>query len=845
MAAADSPVAYLRALYLFARQLEDQGKGTDKKITLDVRRPDLKTLQIDEQSLTRLIPQLDIVNQTLSRQLETYLARTSGEQRGLSRDDVLGRQRYPWQLPFDHAHRQCWLSLENGKPQLGELNYRISLKLPVSQRPENTYGVVSHPAFEAQRLLSGLSPAQQTLLTEAFTSRPGVTRAVDFFTRHYGSDESSLKALPHWLQRSELSAEQTEALLACGRSLPVLSANVAASAVPALDTQPALHIGAAYVNAPISVDPQSSLHLESDASGAISLVNTSWNRFERLHRMIRLQRWLQVPFDQLDTLLVSITRSEQHADPSFPLNDNTLRTLGVFRYLSRRYDLAPEEFSALLHEIPVHAPGTRRSLYDQVFNHTPLAGQPLRVDSLMFQAPLPDATRLQLCAGLGLRDTPDSLLWVIDQALEHLPSPCPTLKVLGAVYRQVRIARLFGLSVIDSHHVAHVLGGEVFCKQLVFPHLRPSGSNAPTDLLDVLMQMDWLVSWLKDSRQSIEDLRHQLVLDPDSQTPQVQAHLKQLNECVDLTRQGLLRQQDLDDLTLPQPKADTGAAPIQWHAVIVHGILRSNPLLRPNSPKELPKGIVELIEELTFSRDPQTNTDLRNEAREAIGKKFKEFYQQLQPLKGKIEALFSNAAHASYDPALITQCLRHTARQLARAAAAESSTSVLKNLLLTLPDAQLFLALAVSREVLHTFLLHPEWLCTEQAPGSVLKLSLNTIYLLQRFDYALNTYGLSQDTLLAFIQYANMPSAADPSPLHAQLANLLRWTPAEVEQVAQHLPGKRAHTLAHLDWVMRCRETARLTGLSAKTLLQTADLTATYTSQAWKQVGAALVAAAQ
>ena len=47
IAAIDSPVAYLRALFLFATQLENNGTGTQHKILLSQRRPDLKNLLID------------------------------------------------------------------------------------------------------------------------------------------------------------------------------------------------------------------------------------------------------------------------------------------------------------------------------------------------------------------------------------------------------------------------------------------------------------------------------------------------------------------------------------------------------------------------------------------------------------------------------------------------------------------------------------------------------------------------------------------------------------------------------------------------------------------------------
>lgn len=40
------------------------------------------------------------------------------------------------------------------KAGAGALNYRISLKLPYDQRPENKYGLVQQQAYEAQRLLT-------------------------------------------------------------------------------------------------------------------------------------------------------------------------------------------------------------------------------------------------------------------------------------------------------------------------------------------------------------------------------------------------------------------------------------------------------------------------------------------------------------------------------------------------------------------------------------------------------------------------------------------------------------------------------------------------------------------
>lgn len=81
MAAVDSPVAYLQALYAFALALESTGTESTPKIKLEARRPDLTTLNIDEQSLTALVPQRSVVNQMLADRLDAFLKNTAGRYR--------------------------------------------------------------------------------------------------------------------------------------------------------------------------------------------------------------------------------------------------------------------------------------------------------------------------------------------------------------------------------------------------------------------------------------------------------------------------------------------------------------------------------------------------------------------------------------------------------------------------------------------------------------------------------------------------------------------------------------------------------------------------------------------
>lgn len=845
IAAVDGPAAYLRVLYQFALNLEASGKGHRPKITLDERRPDLRALQIDGHSLTGSVSQLSIVSDTLTQQLEIHLAKAPGATRGLSINEALKRQQFPFLLPFDRAHLQCHLCLNEGKPALGELSYRISLKLPLSQAAQNKYGVVFQEAQEAQLLLSALSPSQQALLTDPFKPSYATdsSQRSGFFRQYYGADERALHVLETWLTHTELSADQTQALFARGMLMPKRSANVT--------TAPASS-GARYVNGPS--ETQASLNLSPSSPAGVRLLNTSFNRFERLHRMVRLQRWLQVPFDELDTLLWSVTCREQQASPLFELNDNSLRAVGVWRYLNRRYTLTVEEFSAILHEIPVDAPPHRLSLFDKVFNASALLQHPLRLDdrplALKVGDPQQAAIRQSLCAGLSTKDTPDSLHWLMTQSQRHLAPAPGALTLVSSLYRQVRIATLFNLSIRDSHDLAELLAGEAYTRQLVAPTLRASGSNAPPDLLDVLMQMDWLVSWLRHSQRSFADLRRQLLMDEPAQSPKVQERLKHLQTLVDLTDSGLLSQPDIDDLSLPQPEPVTGTPQIRWHAVIVQGLLRSFPLLpEKKALRELPARLVSLIDGLTLSLTAKTDAELKQGAKAALTKKLTALYHQLAPLKERLNSLFSDSA-ASHDPELLNVLLKHTSRLIAQASETASPGPVLRQMLLMLPDADTLLDLPVGREVLHRFLLNPHWLDSDYKAGSPLPLSLKTLYLLQRFQHAVKTRSLNEDALLDYLQLANTKAPAeDGADMRAQansrLAAMLEWTNSEIGLLAQRTADAHVHTVAHLDWLMRCQENARLTGLSATTLLQATDLAGYVSSSAWQQVADALIATAQ
>lgn len=856
IAALDSPAAYLRALHLFAEQVEKSGKGTRMRNTLAIRRPTLKSMVIDNSSVTRQLPMLTIVNETLNEHLQTHLTQNSDVYKSKSVNEVLAITRYPFDLPFDLAHQQCLLGLSDNKPRLGELNYRLSLSLPLGQLPSNAYGKVHHEAYEAQRLLSELSPEQQTLLTEPFW-----TASKSAFDAHYGSGETELNKLAHFLQQTGLTSTQADELLARGKYLPYLSDNTPSAPI---NTDLTHFYGVCYVNGTGS-NSSTRLDLKANENGQIVLLNSTVERFDRLQRMIRLQRWIKLPYAQLDNLMLSARLCEENPGVTFAINDNTLRVLGVYRYLNRRYGLQAEEFSALLYQLPVHAVGNIDSLFDRVFNQEQLNEHPLQLDN----SPLnPDATDIathtvlyQICAALGLSNTAESLGFVVERTQQINGYLKKDLTTLSALYRQTRIANLFGLTVMECAYLADMLGAANTSEQWVKPGLRISGSNAPADFLDVLMQMDWAVNWLKSNGSSVQQLRYQLLLSNTPQNSLISEQLKKLGELRDDIKARLIPQPEIDALNLPVANARTKTraklnpgpkvplAPHSWSNLIALGLIRGQPQLetKPSLPN-LKRGLLQVISDhVEFNTDIKIDQQLKNEVLQDLEPLLLPAYKRLQPVAEHITELFKDSSHVSDTSLLLKLRFKFATRQLISALGRPHSHG-LKHLLLLLPDADSSLQLPITREALQLFLLKPHWLDSHNDHHSMLKLTLGTLYLFQQFNHCITTYAVTQDVLLKYFEVSNPePATGDTTLLAADcnklLGAILNWDPKEIEGFVSRLPAKRVRSMQELEWLMRGHDTATITGLSSKLLLTATHLNAHIPHPDWQLVGKAVIAA--
>ncbi len=1061
LAAIDGPVAYLNALYTFIKELEALSKD-DSRILLDKRRPDIKDLLINEETTNTPIPMLNIVNEVLTNSIQSHLNKDIYEE--------LASRRYPFEFPYNLYHHQSLLGLSGEKPRLGELNYRISTLLPVTQTADNAYGqVLTNPPVEAQRLLSGLSTEQQTLLVEpslfttfylssadlstgwaspgttyirphqawstcfllpspqpdigtvepaadkpgtiaegtnlaqvsflkagnttpkivelnlnsyvlsndsfwqfnylhdatststgsfiklkeAFPSPPesgyratfyvvtntqtssvakqSFTLTLDdqytptdlesnFFTEHYGltapqDPTLGLIELTRFMQRTSLSAEQVEALLSQRTQFPRLSPNCPSthpqregitdpkdSTKKILPFPHASHYGACYVNGTGSdlydsnaTSMSGNTHADRfDNSMGLEEINygtadnkiivwylskTSLNRFDRLQRMIRLQRWTGIPFAELDTLIISAMRAEGERNLGLELNTNTLRALGVYRYLNQRFGIKPEEFAALLHDLSPYAIGDRLPLFDQVFNRMKLFDTPLVLDQTPFTLDNPDAasqkTLLQLCAGLGLQPTEDSLLPLVKQTNEHFKSLKRDLNSVTSIYRQARIARMLDLSPVDFLALADLLGGAAYATALTSGLLasRETPADNTPDILDILMQMVWAVDWLKESQQSVPQLRQLLGVDADN-APPTQALKDRVTRLVMDTPKSLVTEQQLKALNLPvnedksTPSRDYGDV-IDWFKLLQDD---------KGAPKKPVIDAQGLVCTLPFTSSDETSTQLQAAVKNLIaplklGDTVKQqCLEKLSNLLLKahdqqahlIEGLLQEIIQLPIDRAVtVVHWAKTTVNALLTAALGAKpepqqpiDDSKLQALITLLQPvfghAQASRQLHLSNNALRLFVVYPAWLGLDAPPLSTTPLSLANLYLLERFTHWLNTQKQPEEKLLNYFSIANPPSVrlknkalrkAVNEDAASYLAMLMEWDAQEITVLSKTLPDKRARSMAHIDWLRRCQAACKASGLSATALLLATRLNEKSTLADWKPVGEAVMAA--
>jgi hypothetical protein len=431
-----------------------------------------------------------------------------------------------------------------------------------------------------------------------------------------------------------------------------------------------------------------------------------------------------------------------------------------------------------------------------------------------------------LSISLGLPLTEDSLLRIVKNTQKYLGSLKCDLRTLSSIYRQARIARMFGVSISEYWTLANLLGGESISRSMA----------TSDDLLDILMQLDWITRWIKESAYDIPMLQRVLDLQSSDDYPlgDLQQYLTKLRA---ETRERLVTAQELAKLALPET--------VDWRAKLANTLLDDKglvkdfaPSIKDDVPGKLTDALSEIVAELKLDMDPDKNLRLKDDSKQKLKNLLLLAHDRQQHLiEAFLQETFLLPMICAKDVLIWAKTSVH--QILTEALASKDSHELARKLHPLLRHTEAAVRLQLSNKALRALLSTARWL---DIPDGQLKLSFKTLYLFDRFNHFMSTYQQPEENLLSYLEFANV-FGRETSVVNERLAQLLNWTSAEVTALTSQLPFKRAQTIKDIDWVMRCHSACKVTGLGTTALLGAAALDNNSSAAQWQTVGEAIIAA--
>ncbi|HCN63656.1 MAG TPA: hypothetical protein DIT33_09685 [Pseudomonas sp.] len=875
--ATTSPIAYLADLYREALTIEDNPLALGN-ITLAQRRPDLAELILDHTALNQIEPTLVLVNDILETSIRTYLDEHSREETLV--DDVLLQARYPQTLPYERYQQQINYVLGRKQRSPGDVIRCIDPAYPYFKEP----GAHSLHSDEALQQDTGFGPEQQSLLLEAphypDTGSPAVRNAprptyrinprsrliedestfsLDFFKTNYGlEDPEKLLDSKTFCLQTGLSSNELDSLLSVGPYAPTQSPNAGSQREP-ID---GAVFGSVYVNGGQSQAIAIEAQLD-DQGNTLShrLINCSYDQFDRMNRMIRLARWLDLPFDQVDRLLTASIAAEQKNTPLLITTD-TLRSLGVFQRLRATHKITVDDFATLLNGLATLGRGKDTSQFDLVFNSQALFPQPLILDnSELSITPNTDAERQKvdhLCAALGMTyETYRFTAKLIQQAQNAEPLRWSTT-VVSAFYRLTRLPRYLGLSTIEALALLELLdngGSKLVSKLAGRTHIITYQTSANSDTLSTIHALADCTTWLSKHKWTVSMLCRAVL--PALTSPVATDSEYNLLHSMSLRLQSAL----ITDSSFAEANAPTSALlikqgengkqlyeneTIDWFGLLYEYIDAGD----NSNPASSGKGLViyhgededsfevQLSDAITWILDTyklpdELHSRLVNMIMRARG------VQEALLLEGLADYLTVStdltktlliwAGGNRYD--MLKEVCRVSAN-ISERPDVPIGDDVLKILNRLAKLAHVTNHLSLSPILITQLCEHPEWFGLSDT-----RLSLRCVYILTQYTQILSMSEQGEDQLLNYFRLINnaWTEATESDKVLIRdsaankLATLLQWGVREVLTVAFHLNPDHGvvFTLPELDLMVRVCQLCRQTGLDAKALLALGNLTPT------------------
>lgn len=896
--ATTSPVAYLADLYRFALELEASGDQS-AIISLDARRPDLKNLLLDHTALNRVEPTIVLVNEILENSIRGYLDGISLEDKPV--DDALLEARYPNALPFERYTSQINYALGRKNYTLGDAIRAADPDYPYFKEP-GVHSLLSDIALIQD---TGLGPVQQGLLLEApyfpqdsapahplSSSRGRIdprTRLLrdgtdlgaptTFYLDNFGvGGFTDLEDTQTFCLRTGLTTEELEALLSVGAFATTRSSNVTQGAGQAVDGSLS---GSVYINAgALPAMGIETLPAQDGGPGPRHrLTGSSPDRFDRMNRMIRLSRWLELPFHEVDLLLVASLQAEQQASTvtrrvkagdsnPYHITQNTLRSLGLFQIVRKRFGATAEDFAALLYGLGVYGRGKTASQFDRVFNGQALFEVPLILDDQPFSIiPENEAERQKinhLCAALGMTYEVFRYVARVVQQTYAGESLRWSREVVSAFYRLVKLPRYLGLNTVEVLALLELLdggGSHLVSKLAGVTQIATHYGSDNTDTLSVLHALVDFSVWLKDNKWTVAQLC-KLVMPPVTQpiaTDAEHALLQQMHSRLTaaLITDSSFAQVGAPDVSVTMQRDEQGKEVYTGESIDWFEALRD--FIDNGDTAPGAKGLVKHLDGETEETFESALSSQIKSACDNYGLAVEELHPKLTNMimraRGAQEALLMEGlgsylnTSADLAKALViwTKGDRYTlllevvrVYGTALFANVPIGDEVLLVLEALVKRAAVSSHLGLSSALVIQLAEHPDWFGLVST-----ELSLQMVYFLTQYAMTLRLSEQNEDTVLDYFRLINTVWAGSTDgdkrlirdSAANRLAGFLRWGVREVLASAVHIEPEAGviFTLREFDTAVRIALLSRDTHLDAKALLALHLLTPTSATELYRQ----------
>lgn len=498
------PSAYLVFLYRLIRDLIES-VGDDTKLPLHGRRKDLMTLTVDSKTVNAPESSVDVI----VRVLQAFITANTT----LPIEQALITARYPNGLPY----YQHWVTVDgvagfNGR-SVGDFANIVDGKFPNFLHSASLTRLAAAALAHASRL----GPYQQRLLTEPYKT---FDERLAFYLENFGMEfVIDIRGLAYIFRLSEhanLVAEEVISLLSVGDHTPRRSANVTYSDKTVLLESG--RSGSVYINN--NAHPAIGITTQSQSSFNRIVVDPvtseGVNFFDRLNRKLRLDKWLNLPPEQTDALLVAAIRAQARGAEKpevWAISVNVIHALGLFQRLRERYNCTAADFAVFLDELSLYGRGDALSQFDQVFNNQDNYRKPLKLDDEAFALiPISEEDNLtvsQLCNGLGIDlQTYHYLALAIAQAHDLTDNLVRSSAVISSFYRLVKLPRLLNITPVEGVLMLSVLGGETWLKGLagkprIVDVAVGDGTADIPGVLSLIEAMQACVQWCEQSNISV------------------------------------------------------------------------------------------------------------------------------------------------------------------------------------------------------------------------------------------------------------------------------------------------------------------------------------------------------